>query len=223
MSLRRPPGVALSARCRNNGAMLLSRKEIPILLVNVAYMSVFTVVALRNLNFEFLLYVGVVLVIAGWILCKQRTVLFPRPILWGLTVWGLMHMVGGNIRLDGAMIYSLQLIPKVLRFDQLVHAFGFGVATLVCHHLLTPYLKEGITGWGALSVLIVLMGSGLGAINEIIEFVAERSFKETGVGGYDNTLWDLVFNLIGATLAVFYLAWRRRRTLSPPGSSLGGR
>jgi hypothetical protein len=66
-----------------------------------------------------------------------------------------------------------------------------------------------------LSILIVLMGSGLGAINEIIEFIAVKTLPETNVGGYDNTLWDLIFNLIGGLLAVGWLTLRRQRRAAP--------
>ena len=195
--------------------MLLTRREIPVLIVNLLYVPVFALIALRNLNFEFVLYVGVILIIAAWVVWKQRSVRFDLPILWGLTIWGLLHMAGGNIRVGDDVLYGLQLIPVVLRYDQLVHAFGFGTATLVCHHLLKPYLRDGLDRWRTLSILIVLMGSGLGAINEIIEFIAVKTLPETNVGGYDNTLWDLIFNLIGGLLAVAWLTVRRRRQAAP--------
>jgi hypothetical protein len=196
--------------------MLLTRRETPVLIANLVYVPAFTVIALRNLNFEFVLYVGVILIIAAWVVWKQRSVRFDLPILWGLTIWGLLHMAGGNIRVGDDILYGLQLIPVVLRYDQLVHAFGFGTATLVCHHLLKPYLRDGLDRWRTLSILIVLMGSGLGAMNEIIEFIAVKTLPETNVGGYDNTLWDLVFNLIGGLLAVAWLTERRRRQAAPP-------
>ena len=195
--------------------MLLTRRETPVLIANLVYVPAFTVIALRNLNFEFVLYVGVILIIAAWVVWKQRSVRFDLPILWGLTIWGLLHMAGGNIRAGDDILYGLQLIPVVLRYDQLVHAFGFGTATLVCHHLLKPYLRDGLDRWRTLSILIVLMGSGLGAMNEIIEFIAVKTLPETNVGGYDNTLWDLIFNLIGGLLAVAWLTVRRRRQAAP--------
>ena len=195
--------------------MLLNRREIPVLIVNLLYVPAFTIIALRDLNFEFLLYVGVVLLVGALVVWKQRSVRFDLPILWGLTIWGLLHMAGGNILAGDDVLYGLQLIPVVLRYDQLVHAFGFGTATLVCHHLLKPYLREGIDRWRTLAVLIVLMGCGLGAVNEIIEFIAVKTVPETHVGGYDNTLWDLIFNLIGGLLAVGWLALRRARQAAP--------
>jgi hypothetical protein len=110
--------------------MLLTRREIPVLIANLVYIPAFTVIALRNSNIEFVLYVGVILIVAAWVVWKQRSVRFDLPILWGLTIWGLLHMAGGNIRVGDDILYGLQLIPVVLRYDQLVHAFGFGTGTL---------------------------------------------------------------------------------------------
>ena len=196
--------------------MLLSKRELPILIVNLVYIPVFTVIALSRTNYEFLLYVGVILVVAAWIIWKQRSVQFDRPILWGLTIWGLLHMAGGNIHVHGDVLYSLQLIPLVsepfyiLRYDQVVHTFGFGVVTLVGYHVLRSYLREPVQQWWALALLIVLIGSGVGAINEIVEFIAVLTVPETGVGGYHNTMLDLVFNLIGGLAAVAWITYQRR-------------
>ena len=196
--------------------MLLTRRELPVLIVNLIYVPIFTLIALRRSNYEFLLYVVVILIVAAWILWKQRKVRFERAVLWGLTIWGLLHMAGGNLRVGGDVLYGLTLVPliprlDILRYDQLVHTFGFGVVTLLCHHLLGPYLRERIDRWGTLSFLIVLMGSGFGALNEIIEFVTVLAVPQTGVGGYENTLLDLVFNLIGGILAVVWLTCQRKR------------
>lgn len=216
-----------ASRCLPQGGesqsppMLLTRRELPVLIVNLIYVPAFALIALRDLNFEFLLYIGVVLVVGALVVWKQPKVKFDLMILWGLTIWGLLHMAGGNVQVGDDVLYGLQLIPVVLRYDQFVHAFGFGTATLVCHHLLKPYLREDIDRWRTLSVLIVLMGCGLGAINEIVEFLAVKTMKDTHVGGYDNTLWDLIFNLIGGVLAVGWLTvrkQRRRRRVAPnPG------
>ena len=188
--------------------MLLTRRELPVLIVNLLYVPTFTIIALLKLNFEFLLYVAVVILVGALVVWKQRKVRFDLTILWGLTIWGLLHMAGGNIQIGGDVLYGLQLIPVVLRYDQFVHAFGFGTATLVCYHLLQPYLQKNAECW-TVFVLVMLMGSGLGAINEIIEFIAVKTMKDTNVGGYDNTLWDLTFNLIGGVITVGWLTARK--------------
>lgn len=196
--------------------MLVSRRDVPILAVNLVYFPFFSALAVSRSNYEFMLYAGVILVVAITIISVQQRVRFSGTILWGLTFWGLLHMAGGNLRVGDDVLYGLVLVPilpayEILRYDHFVHLFGFAVATLICHHLLRPYLRERIEHWCLLSILIVLMGSGVGAINEIIEYLAVKTMPRTGVGGYDNTLLDMVFNLIGGLLAVFMLSLRNRR------------
>lgn len=199
--------------------MLLTRREWPIVFVNVINVTIFAFVAMRRSNQEFLLYLGVIVAILAWLIVKQRAIKFDLTILWGMTTWGLMHMCGGLLHVNGETLYSLELVPLVpslhiLRFDQFVHTFGFGVATLLCHHMLRRYLRDAIERRGTLVFLVLLMGSGLGAMNEMIEFLAVMTFPETGVGGYENTMLDIVFNLFGGILAVIWLA--RTRTLGVP-------
>lgn len=192
--------------------MRLNRLERTILLVTLAYLIPFSILALSRSNYEFLLYAAVVLVVLVWIIRKQPTVKFEPAVLIGLSVWGLLHMAGGNIRVGEGVLYSVQLVPVVLRYDQLVHAFGFGVATLVCHHVLRRFLRTDIDRPSTVAILVVMMGSGVGAINEIVEYVAVLIMPETNVGGYDNAMMDLVFNLFGGVGAVVWLACRRRLT-----------
>lgn len=196
--------------------MLLTKREWPILIVNLIYVPIFAVIALGHANYEFVLYVGVIVVAGTWVLLKQRTVQFDRGILWGLTAWGLAHMIGGNIRVGDGIVYNVIVIPilpqyHILRYDQILHTFGFGVMTLMCHHLLRPFLRSEISRFRTLGLLIVLMGSGVGAINEIIEFTVVLTVPETGVGGYENTMLDLVFNLLGGIVAVTWLSRRHAR------------
>jgi len=187
--------------------MLLTKKERPLLAVNAVLLAAFGWMALDPVNYEFILYVAVIAAVGGLIVWRQRTVRFSLPILWGLTLWALLHMAGGNLRVAGGSLYDVVLIPligppyNVLGYDDLVHTFGFGVATLVCYHLLRPHLREELAHARVLVFLVVLMGLGMGAVNELIEFVAVVILPETGVGGYENTLLDMVFNLIGATIA----------------------
>lgn len=195
--------------------MLLKRSEWLIVAVNLLYIPAFTLIALSRGNQEFMLYAAVVVAALVALLWKQRVIGFELTILWGLTIWGLMHMAGGNVMVQGDILYNRILIPilpdhKVLKYDQMVHTFGFGVATLACHHLLRPFLKDHITNLRTLAVLVILMGSGVGAANEIVEFIAVVIFPETGVGGYGNTMLDLVFNLVGGIGAVGLLAIRGR-------------
>lgn len=107
-------------------------------------------------------------------------------------------MIGDHV-LYAQMIVPLIESYEILKYDQLVHAYGFGLSTLVVYELLKPLLKETHGMWVRLGIVLVMAGTGLGALNEVIEFFATVITPETGVGGYVNTALDLVFNLIGAT------------------------
>jgi len=105
--------------------MLLTRREMPIAIFSAIYIAAFTIVAARGRNYEFLLYTFVVIVVGAWIVYRQRTAKLSGQLLWALSFWGLLHMAGGNIRVDdtGRVLYELQLIPIILRYDQLVLRF----------------------------------------------------------------------------------------------------
>lgn len=193
--------------------MFLTQKEIPILIFNLIYIPIFTFIAWKRSSNEFLLYVAVIFLLGGFIVVKQKSVQFPRLILWGLSIWGLIHMAGGLMPVGDKVLYEVILIPLVsqppiLRFDQVVHFFGFGVATMACHHLLQPYVRDNVSKRTGFWLLVVLMGCGLGAANEMVEFAAVLCMRETGVGGYDNTMLDLVFNFLGAMVTTMWLAAR---------------
>jgi uncharacterized membrane protein YjdF len=86
---------------------------------------------------------------------------------------------------------------------------GFGVATFVMYLLIKPLLIDNIKGWTALSIVVVMAGLGVGALNEIVEFAATVLVPETGVGGYINTSLDLVADLVGAIGALIFIRVRR--------------
>jgi hypothetical protein len=57
---------------------------------------------------------------------------------------------------------------------------------------------------------------GFGALNEVIEFIAVLTIPHTNVGGYINTGWDLVFNLLGALTAAAAIRWHYARVRQNP-------
>jgi putative membrane protein len=194
--------------------LFLKRSQLPILLVNGVALALFTVLFASRKNYEFLMYIGVIIFFLVVILATNRRIDYPNPVLWGLTTWALMHMAGGGIYIGGIKLYEIILIPisetySIFRYDQLVHIVGFGVATLVMFHLLKPLLKDDLRGRVALSIVVVMAGLGVGALNEIIEFLATVLVPETGVGGYTNTALDLVSDLVGAMGAMALLLLKK--------------
>jgi len=157
------------------------------------------------------------------VLALDARVHLSRLVLWCLAVWGLVHMAGGTVPIpasvqdgDKAVLYAMRVVDWLPRYDQAVHAFGFFSATLLCGEALCAAIMKQADGGGSshrlsfgLAAGAALMGMGLGAFNEVIEFVMTLVLPETGVGGYTNTGWDLVSNMVGAT-AGGLVSWRRQ-------------
>ncbi|WP_417240541.1 DUF2238 domain-containing protein [Celeribacter halophilus] len=169
-------------------------------------------------NFEFIFYVATLLVLVGLIAISLRKAEYPPRLLWALSLWGLMHMAGGGVPVNGSVLYTLQLVPilsdgemSLLEYDQVVHFYGFGVSAWLLWHIMThsfPVLKGTRTAF----VLPVLGAMGLGALNEVIEFTAVLMLPDTNVGGYINTGLDLVFNAAGALCAMWLVTSREKET-----------
>lgn len=194
-----------------------TRSQWYVLLFSLFYTIGFGAYYISTQNYEFLWYVAILVFFLILLLTTIKKTHFTPLILWGLSIWGLLHMAGGSIPVGDGVLYGVQLIDfvrdgefTILKYDQVVHAFGFGIATLVANHLLTPNWKEGASR-GLRYALAVGVGTGLGALNEIVEFIAVLTFPDTGVGGYVNTSLDLISNLTGALIAVALLMVTEKR------------
>jgi hypothetical protein len=171
-------------------------------------------------NTEFVFYVVVMIVLGVLVMGVHWRVGFSTALIWSLAVWGLLHMAGGLVRVgpDDDVLYNLWLFGssngRGLKYDQLVHAYGFGVSTWAVWEALRVKLARTRPDIPTL-IACVLAGEGLGAINEIIEFTATKIMPNTNVGGYENNAWDLVFNLLGCIIAAAVIWIRGRSTSSP--------
>lgn len=194
----------------------------PVLAFTLFYMAAAAAGILRSGNGEFLIYLGVMAVFVVLVGFLHFKVGLSTASLWCLSLWGLLHMVGGLVPLppgwpyDGnhAVFYSLWLLPGVFKYDMAVHAFGFGVTTWVCWQGYAAAVeRSGGTPRPTAGplVLCAAAGMGFGALNEVVEFAATRLLPDTNVGGYTNTGWDLVFNLLGSAAAAILLGLRGRK------------
>lgn len=187
--------------------MHIKKSQWPIVLVTILYLLFFTIYFFYKKNYEFILYIIVVLFFAFLIILSNKKIKYTNRLLWLLTIWAFFHMAGGCLYLNGIRLYELILIPisetyNLFRYDQLIHIYGFMVATFVSYHLIKPLLRPRINKWFALSIVVAMAGLGFGALNEIIEFFATQILTTTGVGDYINTSLDLISNLVGAIIAV---------------------
>ena len=180
--------------------------------------------SLLNGNREFLVYICVMLLLIGLVWKVHRTVILSSATLWCLSVWGCAHMAGGlltipvhrHVDTQSPVLYNLWLIPGWLKYDQLIHAYGFGITTWVCWQGLRNALRsrtgQTLKATPGLLILIAAAGMGFGALNEMIEFAATLLLPETNVGGYLNTSLDLVANFIGAIVAAALIWYFEGRT-----------
>jgi hypothetical protein len=175
-----------------------------VIAVAVAYI-VFLVVGVVSDNGQTLFYglliPGLVAVVAS--LDARRP--FSDLVLWGLVLWAVLHLAGGLVpAADDRVLYNVWLLPFV-RFDQLVHAVGFGFAGLAFRESVRPALDDAASG----AAMVFIGGVGIGGLNEMIEFLITKFVDDTNIGGFDNTGWDLVANFVGASIAA---TWIRRRS-----------
>ena len=197
----------------------------PVATFTFAYLVAASAGALVLGNGEFLLYIAVMLLLLGVVWCVHRSIEITNSALWALSLWGLAHMAGGLVPAPAAwpidgdirVLYSVWLIPDRLKYDQVVHAYGFAVTTWVCWQGIRAAIRhrggDAAPTFG-LMVLAATSGMGLGALNEIVEFAATLLVPETNVGGYLNTGWDLVANSVGATTAATIICLRGARQTS---------
>ena len=193
---------------------------LPVALFTGAYLAVALVGAVTSGNAEFVFYIAVMVVLIAVVWAVDRSVRLSAGALWGLSLWGLAHMIGGLVTApagwpaavaDQAVMYNVWIVTDRVKYDHVVHAWGFGMTTWVCWQGVAAALRKRgaeTRPTGGLLVLVAAAGLGFGALNEVIEFAATLLVPETNVGGYRNTGWDLVSNTVGALVAVTLIRMR---------------
>lgn len=167
-------------------------------------------------NHEFVFYVLILIPIIVGVGVLHVRVHLTASVLWGLSVWGLIHMLGGSLDIPQAwaepdtpaVLYNLRPAPYLPKFDQIVHFYGFFIATLAAWRPLLVASRGHLRPTLGTLTAIVCVGMGLGAANEVIEFAAVLTLPETNVGGYMNTGWDLVANTLGCLAAALVIRFR---------------
>ncbi|TWT85705.1 hypothetical protein Pla123a_05120 [Posidoniimonas polymericola] len=199
----------------------LKPSEYAVGVFTAAYLGASLVRLICSPNAEFAFYLTVTLLLLGAVVALHRKIDLHIGALWGLAVWGLLHMAGGLVYLpvdwpiggETHVLYNLWLIEDRLKYDQVVHAFGFGLVTWIAWQGLTyAFAQHGVRPRPTLGLmtLCVCVGMGAGALNEVVEFAAFQTLPETNVGEYENTGWDLVSNLVGSLIAATVIYLRRQ-------------
>lgn len=193
----------------------------PVAAFTLAYMAAAVVAATIGRNFEFVFYIAVMVILIAIVSALYLRVGLSTAAMWALSIWGLAHMAGGLVPVPESwpingeirVLYSLWLVPGKLKYDHVVHAYGFAVTTWLCWQVLhngAARAGQTIRPTFGIMVLCGAGGLGFGALNEVVEFFATLLMPSTNVGGYINTGWDLVANTIGCVIAAT-LIWLHGR------------
>lgn len=156
-------------------------------------------------------YVSAVIVAGAAIVWLRRTVL-PGLLAAGLAIAAMVTLAGGLINAGQNVLYNAGIGPysralgtHILQYDHLAHAYVSFVAVFACWVMLAaPHAGAGRRR----ELLLLAAGAalGLGALNEMVEFLATLAHHGAHAGGYWNTGWDLVCNFIGAGAAGLVIA-----------------
>lgn len=156
-------------------------------------------------------YVFSVVLIGAAVVWLRRAVL-PDLLAVALAVAAVADLAGGLINVGQNVLYNASIGPysaalgtHLLQYDHIAHAYvSFVTAFAGWVMLATPHAAAGHRR--ELVILAVGAALGLGALNEVAEFLATLAHHGGHAGGYWNTGWDLVCNAIGAGAAGLVIA-----------------
>ncbi|MBT3643057.1 DUF2238 domain-containing protein [archaeon] len=136
---------------------------------------------------------------------------FPPYSIWLFSIWIMTHFLGGAVHINGTRLYDIILIPilgapyHILKYDQLIHAYTYFAISILVYFMMKKHFRNGDNK--SLIVFSVLAAIGIGLLNEVIEFgMVIFADAADAVGGYYNTALDLVFNLVGAIIGVWFVS-----------------
>ncbi len=183
---------------------LFKQKNNLILIFTVAYLLAFTVNALIEQNFEFLYYTVMMVILIFLVLHINKFLHLAFFIILNISILGFLHLFAGNFYIQDLRLYDFYIIPGIFRYDNFVHIYATFIGTLTIYSLLSNFIDERIKRrYFVFSSILILIGMGLGAVVELIEFSAVLFLDASNqVGDYYNNAFDLFFNTIGASLAM---------------------
>lgn len=183
------------------------------------YLGLGGIYFLQDFNYEFVIYVAVIIVIFALVFFTLKQTQFPLWSLWLLSIWGLMHVLGGAIETKDGVLFAYRIYPfldaggdmYILKYDQVVHTYLYGLTAIMSYQLISRVF--GLVRFSCLAgAVAVLVSLGISALNEIMEFLIAVSLERNGVGGYENAMLDLIFNLGGALVAMaVYRQFKKRK------------
>jgi putative membrane protein len=203
------------------GAILYSMKEYTswaLWIFNATYLFWGGAYFIQDFNVEYAIYSGIIFVVMAIVLLTLSYTDFPQWQLWLLSVWGLLHVFGGAIKLHGTTLAASHLYPVwngggdfyVLKYDQILHFILYAIVATMAHHLIRNVI-EVKNNTKMVALLTILISVGVGALNEAAEFFISLNLHKNLSYGYQNVTLNILFNLAGALIAALLLSLFARK------------
>lgn len=176
----------------------------------VGYAAAFAVYGAAAGQRRVVAYLVVLGLCAAAVRTAHKTARFTPAVQWALAMAGLLHLIGGILP-GKPIFYETWLVPGVLKYDQAAHFTIVAIVTVALWQLVGTWVEPPVPRAG----IVALMAMGLGALNEVFEFLSALRFADAYIGDAANTGWDLVFNAFGALSAAAFLALSRGASSSP--------
>jgi len=194
---------------------LNEKKNYLVLALTLVYLAAFTVIALVQVNYEFLYYTFLLVSLIFLVLVVNRSLDLAFFIIFNLSLIGFLHLLGGNYYVEDVRLYDFWIINGWFKYDNFVHLYATFIGTLALYTLLDRLVGPQVRKNDFLFLgILILMAMGMGTMVELSELGAVLYFDASEqVGDYLNNAFDLFFNTIGALLAVVVLYFYRRQPM----------
>jgi hypothetical protein len=167
---------------------------------------------------EFIAYAALLMggMVILWIVLRPLHI--SVLVLLACQVGLLLHFAGGLSYPGGMRLYDypidIYFFDYLFRFDKIVHFVNSIIGCIVTLEI-ARLLKFRIPR--VLSLVVILVVVGTGALIEIVEYVVVKTVPHNGVGDYDNNMTDLLANLFGClTFAALWSVKPMRRMFPSP-------
>ncbi|MGB0653273.1 MAG: hypothetical protein ACPGQL_08740 [Thermoplasmatota archaeon] len=146
----------------------------------------------------------------------------PHYIQWGIVAATFTHYGGGSLGSPDPYkmgLFGFHGVNGAYHhfdwWDHLTHGAGIGAATMGLTYLMEVYqLRRGLA-WPPwlVGLLGILCGLSAGVGVELYEYLGKTWFQTIDQGGYINTMRDLWYNLLGASIGATLAMLLNRTTL----------
>ena len=165
-----------------------------LIILTTDYMGRFRRYIGRGNVHEFAIYAIFILgaIVALWLYLRKME--FPAWKLLLMEAGILAHFAGGLVSIHGVRLYDTVILG--VPFDKYVHFLNALAGSVLLDHVI-DLPGRGPHKLLARAVVILLVVLGVGAVVEIVEYLVTLVVPNSGVGGYDNNMQDLIANLVG--------------------------